>query len=133
MIFPYMLSPLFVAKANRRSGRWTTAVNGGHRVVALFGQKPVKEPEKPEPDNDGRRGRKQRFKPKDLYQVGTAVQVVRMQRTPDNKLQVLVNGIAPRGSRGDWFRPRRIRWQRVRVLDGWAGKRQTSWRRFPRT
>lgn len=119
VIFPYMLSPLFV-ESEQAIRAVDTAVNGGHRVVALFGQKPDKEPEKPEPENDGGEEEAE-IQAEDLYQVGTAVQVVRMQRTPDNKLQVLVNGIARVGLEA-LVQTAPYPLARVRVLDGWAEK-----------
>ena len=119
VIFPYMLSPLFV-ESEQAIRAVDTAVNGGHRVVALFGQKPDKEPEKPEPENDGGEEEAE-IQVEDLYQVGTAVQVVRMQRTPDNKLQVLVNGIARVGLEA-LVQTAPYPLARVRVLDGWAEK-----------
>lgn len=119
VIFPYMLSPLFV-ESEQAIRAVDTAVNGGHRVVALFGQKPDKEPEKPEPENDGGEEEAE-IQAEDLYQVGTAVQVVRMQRTPDNKLQVLVNGIARVGLEA-LVQTAPYPLARIRVLDGWAEK-----------
>ena len=119
VIFPYMLSPLFV-ESEQATRAVDTAVNGGHRVVALFGQKPAKEPEKPEPENDGGEEEAE-IQAEDLYQVGTAVQVVRMQRTPDNKLQVLVNGIARVGLEA-LVQTAPYPLARIRVLDGWAEK-----------
>lgn len=119
VIFPYMLSPLFV-ESEQAIRAVDTAVNGGHRVVALFGQKPDKEPEKPETENDGGEEEAE-IQAEDLYQVGTAVQVVRMQRTPDNKLQVLVNGIARVGLEA-LVQTTPYPLARVRVLDGWAEK-----------
>ncbi len=119
VIFPYMLSPLFV-ESEQAIRAVDTAVNGGHRVVALFGQKPDREPEKPEPENDGGEEEAE-IQAEDLYQVGTAVQVVRMQRTPDNKLQVLVNGIARVGLEA-LVQTTPYPLARIRVLDGWAEK-----------
>ena len=119
VIFPYMLSPLFI-ESEQAIRAVDTAVNGGHRVVALFGRKPGKEPEKAEPENDA--GEEEgEIQAEDLYQVGTAVQVVRMQRTPDNKLQVLVNGIARVGLEA-LVQTAPYPLARVRVLDGWAEK-----------
>ncbi len=119
VIFPYMLSPLSV-ESEQAIRAVDTAVNGGHRVVALFGQKPGKEPEKPEPENDGAEEEAE-IQAEDLYQVGTAVQVVRMQRTTDNKLQVLVNGIARVGLEA-LVQTAPYPLARIRVLDGWAEK-----------
>lgn len=119
VIFPYMLSPLFI-ESEQAIRAVDTAVNGGHRVVALFGQKPGQEQGKAEPE-DGAGEAESEFQAEDLYQVGTVVQVVRMQRTPDNKLQVLVNGIARVGLE-ELVQTTPYPLARIRVLDGWAEK-----------
>ncbi len=119
VIFPYMLSPLSV-ESEQAIRAVDTAVNGGHRVVALFGQKPDKEQEKAEPENDGGEEEAE-IQAEDLYQVGTAAQVVRMQRTKDDKLQVLVNGIARVGLES-LVQTAPYPLARIRVLDGWAEK-----------
>ena len=119
VIFPYMMSPLFI-ESEQAIRAVDTAVNGGHRVVALFGQKPGTEQGNAKPENvDDEKDVE--IQAEDLYQVGTAVQVVRMQRTPDNKLQVLVNGIARVGLEAlEQTRPYPL--AKVRVLEGWAEK-----------
>ena len=114
-----MLSPLFI-ESEQAIRAVDTAVNGGHRVVALFGQKPVRSRRNPNLMNDGAEEEAE-IQAEDLYQVGTAVQVVRMQRTPDNKLQVLVNGIARVGLEA-LVQTAPYPLARVRVLDGWAEK-----------
>ena len=119
VIFPYMLSPLLIE--NEQAIRAVdTAVNGGHRIVALFGQKPGPEQGETGPKNDA--GEEEgEIQAEDLYQVGTAVQVVRMQRTPDNKLQVLVNGIARVGLQA-LVQTTPYPLARVKVLEEWAEK-----------
>ena len=119
VIFPYMLSPLFV-ESEQAIRAVDTAVNGGHRVVALFGQKPGKEPEKAGPEGEAA-DEEAEIQAEDLYQVGTAVQIVRMQRTPDGKLQVLVNGITRVGLEA-LVQTTPYPLARVKVLDGWAEK-----------
>ena len=119
VIFPYMMSPLFI-ESEQAIRAVDTAVNGGHRVVALFGQKPGPEHGNAKPENvDDEEDAE--IQAEDLYQVGTAVQVVRMQRTPDNKLQVLVNGIARVGLEA-LVQTRPYPLAKVRVLEGWAEK-----------
>ncbi|MDE2889967.1 MAG: endopeptidase La [Gemmatimonadota bacterium] len=119
VIFPYMLSPLLI-ESEQAIRAVETAVNGGHRVVALFGQKPGPEQGNSEPDDEAGDAESD-IQAEDLYQVGTAVQVVRMQRTPDNKLQVLVNGIARVGLE-ELIQTTPYPLARVRVLEGWAEK-----------
>ncbi|MCY3766202.1 MAG: endopeptidase La [Gemmatimonadetes bacterium] len=119
VIFPYMLSPLLI-ESEQAIRAVDTAVNGGHRVVALFGQKPGEKQGKAEPDDEAGDAESE-IQAEDLYQVGTAVQVVRMQRTPDNKLQVLVNGIARVGLE-ELVQTTPYPLARVRVLEGWAEK-----------
>lgn len=119
VIFPYMLSPLLI-ESEQAIRAVDTAVNGGHRVVALFGQKPGPEQGNSEPDDEAGDAESE-IQAEDLYQVGTVVQVVRMQRTPDNKLQVLVNGIARVGLE-ELIQTTPYPLARVRVLEGWAEK-----------
>ncbi|MDE3258302.1 MAG: endopeptidase La [Gemmatimonadota bacterium] len=119
VIFPYMLSPLLI-ESEQAIRAVDIAVNGGHRVVALFGQKPGEKQGKAEPDDEAGDAESE-IQAEDLYQVGTAVQVVRMQRTPDNKLQVLVNGIARVGLE-ELVQTTPYPLARVRVLEGWAEK-----------
>ncbi len=116
VIFPHMLSPLFI-ESEQAIRAVDTAVNGGHRVVALFGQKPGPEQGNTETEN----GAGEEVQAEDLFQVGTAVQVVRMQRTPDNKLQVLVNGIARVGLEA-LVQTTPYPLARIRVLESWAEK-----------
>lgn len=119
VIFPNMLSPLFI-ESEQAVRAVDTAVNGGHRVVALFGQKPGPKQGNAEPeDNAGEE--ESEIQAEDLYQVGTAVQVIRMQRTPDNKLQVLVNGIARVGLEA-LVQTSPYPLARIRVLESWAEK-----------
>ena len=129
VIFPYMLSPLLI-ESEQAIRAVDTAVNGGHRVVALFGQKPGPEQGNSEPDDEAGDAESE-IQAEDLYQVGTAVQVVRMQRTPDNKLQVLVNGITRVGLE-ELIQTTPYPLARVRVLEGWAEK-PMSWKRSPGT
>lgn len=119
VIFPYMLSPLLI-ESEQAIRAVDTAVNGGHRVVAVFGQKPGPEQGNSEPDDEAGDAESE-IQAEDLYQVGTAVQVVRMQRTPDNKLQVLANGIARVGLE-ELIQTTPYPLARVRVLEGWAEK-----------
>ena len=119
VIFPHMLSPLSI-ESEQAIRAVDTAVNGGHRVVALFGQKPGPEQGNTETENDAGEEESD-IQAEDLYQVGTAVQVVRMQRTPDNKLQVLVNGIARVGLEA-LVQTTPFPLARIRVLESWAEK-----------
>ncbi len=119
VIFPYMLSPLLI-ESEQAIRAVDTAVNGGHRVIALFGQKPGPEKGKAEPEDDAGEEESE-IQAEDLYQVGTAAQVVRMQRTPDDKLQVLVNGIARVGLE-TLVQTRPYPLARIKVLEGWAEK-----------
>ena len=117
VIFPHMLSPLFI-ESEQAIRAVDTAVNGGHRVVALFGQKPGPKQGNAEPENNAGEEESE-IQAEDLYQVGTAVQVIRMQRTPDNKLQVLVNGIARVGLEA-LVQTSPYPLARIRVLESWA-------------
>ena len=89
-------------------------------MLHYSGKNPVRNRGNSEPDDEAGDAESD-IQAEDLYQVGTAVQVVRMQRTPDNKLQVLVNGIARVGLEA-MVQTVPYPLARVRVLDGWAEK-----------
>jgi ATP-dependent Lon protease len=99
-----------------------TAVNAGHKVVAVFGQRVAASGL--ENEDASVVEQIQDYKLEDLYQVGTAVQIVRMQRTPDGKVQVLINGISRVGLQ-DLVQVRPYALARVKVLEGWSEKTPT--------
>ena len=121
VVFPSMVTQLFLDD-DRAIRAVDTAVNGGHKVVAIFGQKApsteVEEEDSVEVEEI------EDYKLEELYQVGTAVQVVRMQRSPDGRLQVLINGIARVGLQ-DLVQVRPYALARVKVLEGWSEKTPT--------
>jgi ATP-dependent Lon protease len=121
IVFPNMVTQLFLDD-DREIRAVDTAVNGGHKVVAIFGQK-VTTTDTEDGEASGVE-EVQDYKLEELYQVGTAVQVVRMQRTPDGRLQVLVNGIARVGLQ-ELLQVRPYGLARVKVLEGWSEKTPT--------
>jgi len=77
VVFPFMMLPLMV-----QGERWVRLVDEamlGNKVVALFRRK-------------GEAG--EEFDPMALGKTGTAAQVLRMARTPDGNLQLLLQGLA---------------------------------------
>jgi ATP-dependent Lon protease len=92
VIFPHMVVPLLI-EDERAIKSVDTAVSGGHRVVAIFGQKSTEvQAVVQEVAEEGAEARE--IGVDDLYSVGTAAQVARMQRMPDGRMQILVHGIA---------------------------------------
>src|SRR5439155_26824613 len=82
VLYPFMLLPLAVA--DERWARLIGDAAGEHKPLGLFLQKNPT-------DSPG---------PNDLYEVGTAANLVRMLKQPDGSVQVLLQGIA-RISRGE--------------------------------
>ncbi|MDA0746008.1 MAG: endopeptidase La [bacterium] len=119
VIFPHMIAPL-ILEDKRAIRAVDTAVSGGHKVVAIFGRKPV-----PVPDAETAEGENEtldessEIRVEDLYSIGAAVQVVRTQRMPDGRLQVLVNGVARIGLQ-DLLQDRPYPLARVQVLESHA-------------
>jgi len=88
VVYPFIIVPLSVSR-----DRSISAVDhalAGNRMILLLAQK-EKEVEKPGP--------------KDLYRIGTVAVIMRMLKLPDNRIRVLVQGVA-----------------RARVLDYQEGK-----------
>jgi ATP-dependent Lon protease len=77
VVFPYMVLPLFVARA--RSIAAVEDALAGDRLLCLAAQRDA-EIEEPEPDN--------------LYRTGTVVMVLRVLRMADGRVKVLVQGLS---------------------------------------
>jgi ATP-dependent Lon protease len=77
VVFPFMILPLFVGRENS-----INAVNqalAGDRIMMLAAQKDAGI------DSPG---------PKDLYEIGSVVMVIRMLKLPDGRIKILVQGLA---------------------------------------
>jgi ATP-dependent Lon protease len=77
VVFPFMILPLFVGRENS-----INAVNqalAGDRIMMLAAQKDAGV------DNPG---------PKDLFEIGSVVMVIRMLKLPDGRIKILVQGLA---------------------------------------
>lgn len=85
VIYPYMAAPLLIDDETTIH-TVEQAMKTGHKVVALFGRQPV---EGDSQDIDTRDLREHHLCP-----IGTAIQLVRAQRAPDGKLQLLVHGVS---------------------------------------
>ena len=86
VIYPYMAAPLIIDDEDAIK-TIEAAMKTSHKVVALFGRIPTENEEAdPAPVSS--------LKEDDLYPVGTAIQLVRSQRTPDGRLQLLVHGVS---------------------------------------
>ena len=77
VIFPFMVIPLFVGRD--ASIQAVNAALGSNRMLFLVAQKDASN-EKPVPD--------------DLYKVGVVGTVLRMLKLPDNRVKILVQGLA---------------------------------------
>lgn len=82
IIYPMMAAPLLL-EDDQAIRAVETAVTAGHKVIAIFGQKPG---DKAKAADD--------IRTENLYPVGTAVYVARMARLPDGRMQVLAQGMA---------------------------------------
>ena len=87
VVYPYMAAPLLVEDEPAIQAV-DAAVKAGHKVVAIFGEKPQEVG-----DAESVKKGSAAIRPERLYPVGTAVQVVRMMRLPGGPLQMLVQGI----------------------------------------
>jgi ATP-dependent Lon protease len=77
VVFPFMILPLFVGRENS-----INAVNqalAGDRIMMLAAQKDAGV------DNPA---------PKDLFEIGSVVMVIRMLKLPDGRIKILVQGLA---------------------------------------
>lgn len=76
VVFPYMILPLYVGR--EASIKAVNEALAGNRMMLLVAQKDhgVDEPE-----------------PKDLYNIGTVVSVLRMMKMQDNRIKILVQGL----------------------------------------
>lgn len=87
VIYPGMASPMVIEdRASVEMVR--AALKTGNNVVALFGRVSA------EDEDEGEDQSKARSVADDLYPVGAAVQLIRSQRAPDGRLQLLVQGLA---------------------------------------
>lgn len=77
VVFPYMVLPLFIGR--ELSIKATEAALSANRLIFLTAQK-SQEIERPGPD--------------DLYTVGTVGVIMRMLKLPDDRVKILVQGIA---------------------------------------
>lgn len=88
VIYPNMAAPL-VIDDDEAIRTVEAALQSSHKVVALFGRIPSESDQshqKPRPTST--------LKEDDLHPVGAAVQLVRSQRAPDGRLQLLVHGVS---------------------------------------
>ncbi len=113
VIYPHMGAPLLIEDEGAIRAV-DTAVSAGHKTVAVFGQKPSgDEPESEEEEVEIQAER--------LYSVGAAVKVLRTQRLPDGRLQVLVTGVARVGLQ-DLLQTSPYPLARVKTLETWSEK-----------
>jgi ATP-dependent Lon protease len=77
VVFPYMVLPLFVGR--EMSIKAIEAALSGNRVIMLAAQRSL-EVENP--------------KPEDIYSIGTVGMVMRMLKLPDDRIKILVQGLA---------------------------------------
>ncbi len=77
VVFPFMVLPLFVGRPISKNA--VNAALGADRMMMLISQKDP-EVENPEPE--------------DLHKVGTVAMVIRMLKLPDNRMKILVQGLA---------------------------------------
>lgn len=77
VVFPYMVLPLFVGR--EMSIKAIEAALAGNRIIMLAAQRSL-EVENP--------------KPEDIYSVGTVGMVMRMLKLPDDRIKILVQGLA---------------------------------------
>ncbi|MFQ5432427.1 MAG: endopeptidase La [Nitrospinota bacterium] len=77
VVFPYMILPLYVGR--EASIKAVNEALAGNRMMLLVAQKDqtIDEP-----------------KPKDLYRIGTVVSVLRMMKMQDDRIKILVQGLA---------------------------------------
>ncbi|MGA1197870.1 MAG: LON peptidase substrate-binding domain-containing protein, partial [Candidatus Latescibacterota bacterium] len=80
VIYPLMAAPLLL-EDERGAKAVEAAVEAGHKVVAIFGQLTSA-------DKMG-----EEIQREHLYPVGTALYIARSTRTPDGRMQVLVQGM----------------------------------------
>jgi ATP-dependent Lon protease len=77
VVFPYMVLPLFVGR--EMSIKAIEAALAGNRIIMLVAQRSL-EVENPTPQ--------------DLYSIGTVGMVMRMLKLPDDRIKILVQGVA---------------------------------------
>src|SRR5205085_7368022 len=77
VVFPYMVLPLFVGRD--MSIKAIEAALAGNRTIMLAAQRSL-EVESP--------------KPEDIYPIGTVGMVMRMLKLPDDRIKILVQGLA---------------------------------------
>lgn len=77
VVFPYMVLPLFVGR--EMSVKATEAALAGNRMIFLVTQKTL-DVENPEPN--------------DIHEIGTVGIVMRMLKLPDERIKILVQGVA---------------------------------------
>jgi len=77
VVFPYMVLPLFVGR--EMSVKAIEAALAGNRIIMLAAQRSL-EVENPQPE--------------DIYSVGTVGMVMRMLKLPDDRIKILVQGLA---------------------------------------
>ena len=77
VVFPYMILPLYVGR--KASIKAVNEALAGNRMMLLVAQKDQNE------DDPG---------PRDLYKIGTVVSVLRMMKMQDDRIKILVQGLA---------------------------------------
>ena len=77
VVFPFMILPLYVGRES--SVKAVNAALAGERMLMLAAQRDASTEEP---------------SPQELYQVGTVAMVLRMLKMPDNRVKILVQGIA---------------------------------------
>jgi ATP-dependent Lon protease len=85
VIFPYMAAPLMIEDHDAIK-TVEAALKSSNKVVALFGRLPSDGEEERRPTSE--------LVEDDVYPVGSTVQIVRSQRAPDGRMQLLVHGIS---------------------------------------
>jgi len=86
VIYPYMAAPLII-EDEEAIKTVEAALKTGHKVAALFGRIATDEDEDTPPPTST-------LKEDDLHPVGSAIQLVRSQKTPDGRMQLLVHGVS---------------------------------------
>ncbi len=83
VIYPLMAAPLLL-EDERAVKAVEAAIDAGHKVLAIFGQLEANDSGKVAED----------IHREQLYPVGTAIYIARSARTPDGRMQVLVQGMS---------------------------------------
>ncbi|MBD5608348.1 MAG: endopeptidase La, partial [Desulfovibrio sp.] len=76
VVFNYMILPLFIGRDKSVKAVERAIEHGRHLLVCAQREEGIEDPE-----------------PSDLYETGTIVQIMRMLKTPDSRIKILVQGV----------------------------------------